>query len=98
MATSWICRRLLKPSSINKNFLKPPQSVLLEQKAEKVTLTEYNKKGTDEPERGKFVRRMDFVLRNLVPETKKYIEEQKLNYTTNPMLEADHGNYQVVFR
>uniref|UniRef100_A0A0B7BEJ1 NADH:ubiquinone oxidoreductase intermediate-associated protein 30 domain-containing protein n=1 Tax=Arion vulgaris TaxID=1028688 RepID=A0A0B7BEJ1_9EUPU len=80
------------------DFLKPFSSIHL-CKRTSASLYHKNRKGTEEdvPEES-FSYKLNYVMRNFVPETKKFAQEWKRAIVANPMLEANHGNYESVFR
>ncbi|CAG5127123.1 unnamed protein product [Candidula unifasciata] len=99
MASGNLCRKLPLSAGRSLTFLKPKHKILHEQRATAFSLWENNKKGTDEIiSKPPLVHRINQFVKTFVPETKKYIEEKKLGLSTGVMLEAEHGNYQVVFR
>lgn len=99
MASGSLCRNLPLSTGRSLAFLKPKHKILHEQRATTFKLWENNKKGTDEPiEKPPIIHRVGHFVKSFVPETKKFIQEFESGITTAPMLEAGHGNYQVVFK
>ncbi|CAL1529419.1 unnamed protein product [Lymnaea stagnalis] len=77
----------------------PSRNFTISQRASSVIIYQRNKKGTDEPPKKlPFRKALIEGFKQFGPESKKFIQEQKEAYAFNPMLSAEHGNYEVLYR
>ncbi|KAI8784299.1 complex I intermediate associated protein [Biomphalaria glabrata] len=64
-----------------------------------VIVYQKTKSGRDEePEKPPLRKAASAAFKSIIPETKKFITEQKDIWTRSPMIECEHGNYEVLCR